>query len=228
MVTWHWHVPCWGRRESPDPRRGALWMQTLGMQPQASPSWSGSVLHPLGDRGIPREGDCSTQRERQHHEEPNGATRADTAAAAARGTSPGTGHSSGARKGPALVPWAPLGQKGGCSSCHPRCRQGDQWVPRTARTGRVQGDLQSTKNGLVPLLVPGLGNTSGSPSSSPHTVPDPHVPGEGDCAALPSLTAAAGGGRCSLHTHTSTMARVPAQGAALLQEKVPLDSVPGW
>lgn len=210
MGTWHWHVPCWGHRESPAPWRGAPRMQTLGMEPQASPSWPGSVPHPLGDRGIPEEEGCSPQKERQHHEEPDGATRADAVAAAARGTSPGTGHSSDARKGSALVPWPPLGQKGWCSCCHPRHRQGDQWVPRTARTDGVEGDLHSTKSGLMPLLVPGLGNTSGSPTSLRHTVPDSQACREGDYVALPSLTAAAGRGRFSLHTHISTTVRVPA------------------
>lgn len=45
------HGSVGGRRESPAAQRGMLGMQMLGMEPQASSSWSGSVPHPWGGEG---------------------------------------------------------------------------------------------------------------------------------------------------------------------------------
>lgn len=226
-------------RESPAPRRGALVMQTLGMELQASSSWSGSVPCPSGG-----EGPSPRRRRTAPHGKKGNAARSPTALPEQvlrqgqhEGQARGHGTALAPGKSPALVPWPPLGRRGRCSCCHPRRRQGDRWVPRTAGTRRVQGDLRSKRSGLVPFLAPGLGDTSGSSSPPPRTAPDLQTPGEGDRMLLPSPTAAAQQeGDSAPHTHartpsytsTTAWAWVPAQGAPLLQEKVLMDSVSGW
>lgn len=123
----------------------------------------------------------------ERKEEPDGTTRAGAVSGTARGTSPGTWHSAGARKKPCSCPLACPRAGGRCSCCHPRCRQGDRWVPRMAGTGWVQGDPRSKRRGLAPFLA-WLGDTSGSASPPPHAAPDLRTPsGRGPTARFSPL-----------------------------------------
>ena len=225
--------PAGGCRESPAARRGAGHGATgiLLLVWICPPPFTRR-----GEGASPEEEGCIPRKERKCCEEPDGATRAGAAAGTARGTSPGTRHGPGARKKPCPHPLASPGVEGKVQLPPSRRRQGDRWVPGTAGTGRVQGDLRSTKSWLAPFLAPGLGDTSGSSSPLCHAAPDLETPREGDHTVLPPLTAAAqlegDGAPCThahtpSHTSTTAQAWVPARGPHLLQEKVLVDSAPG-